>query len=61
MDSGKASLKKKSNELGSKDDLEWFYVALPRKMYDKGEALLLSYFTLISAYFTIPRPLALKR
>ena len=36
MDSEKASLKKKSNELGSKDDLERFYVALTRKMYDEG-------------------------
>ena len=35
MDGGKASLKK-PNELGSKDDLERFYVALTRKMYDEG-------------------------
>lgn len=36
MDSEKAALKKKPNELGSKDDLERFYVALTRKMYDEG-------------------------
>ena len=36
MDSEKANLKKKQNELGSKDDLEQFYVALTRKMYDEG-------------------------
>ena len=36
MDSEKANLKKKPNELGSKDDLERFYVALTRKMYDEG-------------------------
>ena len=35
MDSGKANLRK-PNELGSKDDLERFYVALTRKMYDEG-------------------------
>jgi triacylglycerol lipase len=35
MDSEKADLKK-SNELGSKDDLERFYVALTRKMYNEG-------------------------
>jgi len=36
MDSEKANLKKKQNELGSKDDLERFYVALSKKMYDEG-------------------------
>ncbi|KAF8817137.1 alpha/beta-hydrolase [Phlegmacium glaucopus] len=35
MDREKAKLKKR-NELGSKDDLERFYVALTRKMYDEG-------------------------
>jgi triacylglycerol lipase len=35
IDGGKAKLKK-PNELGSKDDLERFYVALTRKMYDEG-------------------------
>ena len=35
MDREKAKLKK-PNELGSKDDLERFYVALARKMYDEG-------------------------
>ena len=35
MVNGKAKLKK-PNELGSKDDLERFYVALTRKMYDEG-------------------------
>jgi triacylglycerol lipase len=35
MNSEKANLKK-PNELGSKDDLERFYVALTRKMYDEG-------------------------
>ena len=35
MDSGKSNLKK-PNELESKDDLERFYVALTRKMYDEG-------------------------
>ena len=35
MDSEKPKLKK-PNELGSKDDLERFYVALTRKMYDEG-------------------------
>ena len=35
MNSEKAKLKK-PNELGSKDDLERFYVALTRKMYDEG-------------------------
>jgi triacylglycerol lipase len=34
-DSGRTKLKK-PNELGSKDDLERFYVALTRKMYDEG-------------------------
>ena len=36
MDSEKANLKKKANELGSKGDLERFYVALSRKIYDEG-------------------------
>jgi triacylglycerol lipase len=36
MDSEKANLKKKPNELESKEDLERFYVALTRKMYDEG-------------------------
>ena len=35
IDGGKAK-SKKPNELGSKDDLERFYVALTRKMYDEG-------------------------
>jgi triacylglycerol lipase len=36
MDREKANLKQKPNELGSKDDLERFYVALSRKIYDEG-------------------------
>ena len=35
MNSEKVNLRK-PNELGSKDDLERFYVALTRKMYDEG-------------------------